>query len=72
MHRVVVFVVRAAPIVGSRERDRPLAGQVHLHDGIHHQQHGVASVALHVQVVQVFYVLEIGGNVLLTVAFPGV
>ena len=72
MHRVVVLIERATGVIGSGERDGPLPREVHLQNGIDDQQHGVAAVALDVQVVQVLDICKVVLDILLLVAFPGV
>ncbi len=36
VHRRIILIEGAARVVGTRQGDRPLAGQVHFHDGIDH------------------------------------
>ena len=43
---------------------------MHLHDGVHHQQGRITTVALHVQVVQVFGAVGIGLQVLVFISLP--
>ena len=68
---IVIVVVRTTTVEGTREGERPLTGEVHLNDGINHQQSRITVVTLHVQVVQVGSAVNIGLQVLVLVALPG-
>ena len=50
---IIIIIVRTAPIVGTREVDRPLLGNVELKDGIDNQERSIAVITHHIQVVQV-------------------
>ena len=56
--------------VAAVEDKAPVFAQIHLYQGIDYQQAGIASVALHVQIVEVFSAINIAWQVFILVAFP--